>query len=67
MYTIPLAHCGVVYIVYWAAVVYYTKLRTYPPGRLKLSIPPSTQLEYYKVEYFKKYTQLLLSKASIKS
>ena len=34
------------YIAWW----------TYPPGPLKLSILPNTQLEYFQVEYFKKYS-----------
>ena len=31
-------------------------LRTYPPGPLKLSILPKTQLEYCQVEYLEKYS-----------
>ena len=38
----------------------YIALWTYPPGPLKLSILPNTQLEYFQVEYFKKYSTYLM-------
>ena len=37
----------------------YIVLRTCPPGPLKLSILPDTQLEHCQVEYLKKYSTFI--------
>ena len=34
----------------------FTLLGAYPPGQLKLSILPKTQLDYCQVKYLEKYS-----------